>query len=169
MIKSDNMSYKNTTVSIDEDKLDLCKKRGIKLKTVLNDALDIVLEIDNFSENSSLEIEKQNLLNELENLEKQYQEYSNRYENNVKSLKQRIELIDGLIIKSKVEYKENKQKEDYQEIINILDKSLGDVSSNPEAIQLIQKYVLKYNIPDDDTFYEKINTDYIKHIQEQSN
>lgn len=168
MINGDKMSYKNTTIAIDEDKLNLCKKRGIKLKSVLNDALDIVLKIENFSENSNFEIEKQDILNTLENLGVQHQEHIREYEKQVNELKTRLELIDGLILKSKTEYKANKQKDDYDEIIMALDKSLGDVESNPMAKQLIATYCMRYNIPDDDDFYSTLNQDYIGYIQDKS-
>ena len=72
------MGRVQTSVMIDEDKRALAKQRGIKLQDLLDDALNTALELE-VKGKAQLEIEKENLLKEIEIKEKQKDDYLKKY------------------------------------------------------------------------------------------
>lgn len=160
------MAYKTTTVQIDEEKLNLAKKRNIVLKKLINDALDVALNVEVFS-NLELENWKTDIIQEIEILDVKYDEYLKEYEKQKKELNNQLKLINKEIEKNKLEYNQTTQKEEYETIIRVLHKTLGDIENNPKAEQLIVDYQEKYNIKDDVEFYDKLMLDYASFLQRE--
>lgn len=158
------MAYKTTTVQIDEEKLDLAKKRNIILKNLINEALDIALNVEVFS-NLELENWKTEINQELELLDVKYGEYVREYEKQKNELNLKLKMINKEIEKNKLVYNETTQKDDYNTILRVIHKTLGSIEDNPKGKQLISEYQEKYNIPDDDTFYEQLMLDYSEYLQ----
>ena len=79
------MGRVQTSVMIDEDKRALAKQRGIKLQDLLDDALNMALELE-VKGKAQLEIEKGNILKEIELKEKQKDDYLKNYNKELERL-----------------------------------------------------------------------------------
>ena len=79
------MGRVQTSVMIDEDKRALAKQRGIKLQDLLDEALNTALELE-IPGKAQLEIDKENILKEIELKEKQKNEYLAKYEKELEKL-----------------------------------------------------------------------------------
>ena len=73
------MGRVQTSVMIDEDKRALAKQRGIKLQDLLDEALNTALELE-IPGKTQLEIEKENILKEIELQEKRKEKYLKNHE-----------------------------------------------------------------------------------------
>lgn len=163
------MGRVQTSVMIDEDKRALAKQRGLKLQDLLDDALNIALELD-IKGKAELEIEKENILKEIELKEKQKHDYLKNYNMEVERLeKQLAELedkkdkmlatnqsdIDELNLKLQFNAKalagaseEQRALEQQKERDAIIQKGIRALDIDKELETEMEEYCLKWSLPD---------------------
>lgn len=135
------MGYVTTSVKIDEDKRALAKQRGIKLQDLLDEALNMALQLE-VEGKAQLEIEKDELLKDLEILERKKEEYLEKYQHNVAQINLKIDLINKELEAKDDEEQHLEQQREYQEFINfaIEDGAIDDI------LEDIQQYAYKYDL-----------------------
>lgn len=87
------MGRVQTSVMIDEDKRALAKQRGLKLQDLLDEALNMALDLE-VKGKAQLEIEKDNILKDIERKENQKNEYLKNYNKEVERLEKQLEILE---------------------------------------------------------------------------
>lgn len=138
------MAYVITSVKVDEDKRQLAKQRGIKLQDLLDEALNITLQLQ-VPGKAQLDIEKEKILNDIELLEKQKQEYLEKYEHDMNELNIRLQFIDKQLAGANQEQKELEQANEREALIQ---RVIDEGGLNDELTEDITEYCLNYKIAD---------------------
>lgn len=109
------MSMKQTSVIIDVDKWNTLKARGYKLQDIVDTAFNNLLDI-NLSDNLELNKEKNDLrdkkkylLQDLEEVEKEYNNKINSIRNEIKDIDFKIKAIEETITNNEKQAKEDKK------------------------------------------------------------
>ena len=131
------MGRVQTSVMIDEDKRALAKQRGLKLQDLLDDALNMALELD-IKGKAQLEIEKENLLKEIELKEKQKDDYLKNYNLEVERLEKQL---------AELEEKKDQMLATTQKAIDEINlklqfnaKALANASDEQRALEQLREY-----------------------------
>ena len=163
------MGRVQTSVMIDEDKRALAKQRGIKLQDLLDDALNMALELE-IPGKAQLEINKENILKEIDLKEKQKDEYLANHEKELAKLekdKQQYLLkhqqaIDQLQIKLRLSEKalaeateEQKELTKLNEYKELLRRAVKNGAWDGELDEALTQFCLKYNIADINTAFDE--------------
>lgn len=175
------MARVQTSVMIDEDKRALAKQRGIKLQDLLDEALNTVLELE-VPGKAQLEIEKENLLKEIELNEKQKDEYLEKYEKDLALLeKQKDEyltkhqkVIDELTIKLRFNEKaitgaveEQKELDQQREHDEIIQRGITAMDINDQLERDMEEYCIKYKIADINQEIQNMSNEIILGIKQK--
>ena len=138
------MARVQTSVMIDEDKRELAKQRGIKLQDLLDDALNMALDLE-VPGKAQLEIEKENILKEIEFIEKQKEDYLEKYQRNINDLNIRLKYINKQIAGANEEQRELEQQKEREALI---ERGVREGGINDELMEEMTQYCLKYKIRD---------------------
>ena len=154
------MGRVQTSVMIDEDKRALAKQRGIKLQDLLDEALNMALELE-IPGKAQLEIEKENILkdielkekqkedylknynNELERLEIQKNDYLANHENVIKELNLKLQFNEKALAGASEEQTELDKLNEYKDIIK---RTVKKADITPELDEELQEYCFKYKM-----------------------
>lgn len=133
----EKMGRMQTSVMIDEDKRALAKQRGLKLQDLLDKALDMALDLE-VKGKAQLEIEKDNILKEIELKENQKKEYLKNYNMELEHLEKQLQ---------ELEEKKDKMLEMNQNDINELnlrlqynEKALAGAVEEQREINQLKEY-----------------------------
>ena len=163
------MGRVQTSVMIDEDKRALAKQRGLKLQDLLDEALNIALDLE-IKGKAQLEIEKENILKEIDYKQKQKNEYLKNYNKEVERLEKQLkELedkkdkmlattqqgIDELNLKLQYNEKalagaveEQKAMEQQKDRNALIERGVNAMDIDKQLEDDIDAYCLKYKIAD---------------------
>ena len=136
------MGRVQTSVMIDEDKRRLAKQRGIKLQDLLDEALDIALDLE-IPGKAQLEIEKDNILKDIEYKEKQKEEYLEKYQRDMDELQTRFKFIEKQLAGA---IEEQKQKDKLNEYKELLARAVTNGAWDGELDEELTQFCLKYKI-----------------------
>ena len=157
-----NMGRVQTSVMIDEDKRALAKQRGIKLQDLLDEALNMALDLE-IPGKAQLEIDKDNILKEIEYKEKQKDEYLAKYEKDLEKLEKdkdayltmHQQAIDQLNIKLRFSERALAEATEQQKELNqqkereaIIQRGINAMDIDKQLEADIDAYCLKYKIAD---------------------
>lgn len=178
----DNMGRVQTSVMIDEDKRTLAKQRGIKLQDLLDEALNMVLELE-IPGKAQLEIEKDNILREIELKEKQKDDYLKNYNKELERLEiQKNEFletnqsaINELNLKLQFNEKalagvteEQTALNKLNEYRNIILRAVKEADITEELDAELQEFCITYKLADMNAVYEQavkdLNSIYYKQL-----
>ncbi len=156
------MGRVQTSVMIDEDKRALAKQRGIKLQDLLDEALNTALELE-IPGKAQLEIDKENILKEIDLKEKQKEEYLAKYEKDLEKLEKdkdeylamHQQAIDQLNIKLRFSEKaiagaieEQNELNQQREREALIQRGIKALDIDKQLERDMEEYCLKYKIPD---------------------
>lgn len=163
------MGRVQTSVMIDEDKRQLAKQRGLKLQDLLDDALNMALDLE-VKGKAQLEIDKENILKEIEYKQNQKNEYLKNYNKEVERLEKQLKDledkkdemlatnqkdIDQLNLKLQFNEKaltgaieEQKELNQQREREALIQRGINAMDINKELEHDMEEYCLKYSIPD---------------------
>ena len=182
------MGRVQTSVMIDEDKRALAKQRGLKLQDLLDEALNIALDLE-IKGKAQLEIEKENLLKEIDYKQKQKNEYLKNYNKEVERLEKQLkELedkkdkmlattqqdIDELNLKLQYNEKalagaveEQRELEQQRERNALIERGIKAMDIDKQLEADIDEYCLKYNIADWNKEAQDITNEILTEIHNQ--
>ena len=135
------MGYVITSVKIDEDKRQLAKQKGIKLQDLLDDALDMALQLE-VEGKAQLVNEKEQILKDLEFIDKQTEEYLAKQDAKRNELNIRLQFIDKALEQKAVEEDNLEQQREYNHFVEIAKKE-GAFDSIEEDLK---DHSLRYDI-----------------------
>ena len=168
----ENMGRVQTSVMIDEDKRALAKQRGIKLQDLLDEALNMVLELE-IPGKAQLEIEKENIIREIEIKEKQKDDYLKNYNNElerleiqkneflathdnaINELNLKLQFNEKALAGASEEQKALNQLNEYKEII-LKAKQKGYIEAYEEELQ---DHCIKYKLADINGVFDQAKRD----------
>lgn len=157
MLEDIKMARVQTSVMIDEDKRQLAKQRGLKLQDILDEALDMALHLE-ITGKAQLEIEKDNILKEIEHKKKQKEEYLEKYQRDIDELNIRLKFIDKQLAGA---IEEQKQKDKLKEYKELLERARINGAWDGELDEELTQFCLKYKIADINTAFAEANNDLI--------
>ena len=138
------MGRVQTSVMIDEDKRQLAKQRGIKLQDLLDEALNMALNLE-VPGKAQLEIDKENILKEIEYKEKQKEEYLVKYEHDINELNIRLKYIDKSLAKATEEQNDLNQQREREALIQ---RGVNAMDIDKQLEHDMEEYCIKWNIAD---------------------
>jgi len=156
------MGRVQTSVMIDEDKRALAKQRGIKLQDLLDEALNTVLELE-IPGKAQLEIEKENILKNMEASKQHKKEYLANYEKELAKLeedkeaylkahdvhmgelKAKLRLNEKALAEATEEQNELNQQREREEIIQ---RGVRALDIDKQLEHDMEEYCIKWNIAD---------------------
>ena len=156
------MGRVQTSVMIDEDKRALAKQRGIKLQDLLDEALNTALELE-IPGKTQLEIEKENILKEIELQEKRKEKYLKSHEDYLAKMEADKKefmttyqkTIDELNIKLRFNERalagaveEQKAMEQQKDRNALIERGVNAMDIDKQLEADIDAYCLKYKIAD---------------------
>ena len=156
------MGRVQTSVMIDEDKRALAKQRGIKLQDLLDEALNMALDLE-IPGKAQLEIDKDNILKEIELKEKQKKEYLEKYEKELAKLEKDKDeyltmhqnAIDELTIKLRFNekaiagaVKEQKEMEQQKEREALIQRGFKALNIDKQLERDMEEFCIKWSIAD---------------------
>ena len=151
------MGYVITSVKIDEDKRTLAKQRGIKLQELLDQALNTALELEVIGK-AQLEIDKSNLLRDIELKEKEKEAYLEKYERDINDLKLRLKFIEEKLANASEEQREMAQLREYKQLVL---RGVKNGAFDGEVYDDLMEHGVKYRLPDLNAFYDQATADLI--------
>lgn len=176
----EKMGRVQTSVMIDEDKRALAKQRGLKLQDLLDKALDMALDLE-VKGKAQLEIEKDNILKEielkgnqkkeylknynmeLERLEKQLQELEEKKDkvlemnqNDINELNLRLQYNEKALAGAVEEQREINQLKEYKDIVL---RGVKNGAIDGALDVELQDHCIKYNLPDLNAIYLQASKD----------
>lgn len=172
------MGRVQTSVMIDEDKRALAKQRGIKLQDLLDEALNTALELE-IPGKAQLEINKENILKEIELKEKQKDEYLTNYEKELAKLEEdkdkyltmHQQAIDQLNIKLRFSEKalaeateEQKELNQQREREELIQRGVKALDIDKQLERDMEEYCIKYKIPDINNEINKMTNEILNGI-----
>lgn len=172
------MGRVQTSVMIDEDKRALAKQRGIKLQDLLDEALNTALELE-VPGKAQLEIEKENILKEIELKEKDKDEYLEKYEKELAKLEEdkdkyltmHQQTIDQLNIKLRLNEKalaeateEQKDLNQQREREELIQRGVRALDIDKQLEHDMEEYCIKYMIPDINNEINKMTNEILNGI-----
>ena len=182
------MGRVQTSVMIDEDKRALAKQRGLKLQDLLDEAINTALELE-IPGKTQLEIEKENILKEIDYKQKQKNEYLKNYNKEVERLEKQLkELedkkdkmlattqqdIDELNLKLQYNEKalagaveEQRELEQQRERNALIERGIKAMDIDKQLEADIDEYCLKYNIADWNKEAQDITNEILTEIHNQ--
>lgn len=170
----DNMGRVQTSVMIDEDKRALAKQRGIKLQDLLDEALNMALELE-IPGKAQLEIEKENIIREIEIKEKQKDDYLKNYnkelerleiqkneflathESAINELNLKLQFNEKALAGASEEQRALNQLNEYKDIIL---KAIKERNITEELDKELQEHCIKYKLPDINAVYQQAINDF---------
>ena len=173
------MGRVQTSVMIDEDKRALAKQRGIKLQDLLDEALNTALELE-IPGKAQLEIEKENILKNIEITKQHKDEYLANYEKELAKLEEDKEAylkahevhMGELKVKLRFNEKalagaveEQKELDQQREREALIQRGVREMDVDKQLERDIEEYCIKWKIADinkelDDITQEIINKIY---------
>ena len=139
------MGRVQTSVMIDEDKRELAKLRGLKLQDLLDDALNMALELE-IPGKAQLEIDKSNILRDIELKEKEKELYLEKYERDINELNLKLKFIEQKLDNASEEQSQLNKLNEYKDIITRAVKEANITEElNAELIEFCVKYKM-FNI-----------------------
>lgn len=175
------MGRVQTSVMIDEDKRALAKQRGIKLQDLLDDALNMALELE-IPGKAQLEIEKDNILHEieikdkqkddylknynkeLERLETQKNEYLEKYQNDINDLNLKLQFNEKALANVGEEQKALEQQNERDALIQ---KGINALDIDNELENEMEEYCIKYSILNINDEIEDMRQEILKGITDK--
>ena len=169
------MGRVQTSVMIDEDKRALAKQRGIKLQDLLDEALNTALELE-IPGKAQLEIDKENILKEIELKEKQKNEYLAKYEKELEKLEKdkdeyltmHQQAIDQLHIKLRFSEKalaeaneEQNELTKLNEYKQLLERAVKNGAWDGDLDEELTQFCIKYRIADFNDAFDEAKEDLI--------
>ena len=135
------MGYVVTSVKVDEDKRKLAKQRGIKLQEILDDALNMALQLE-VEGKAQLVNEKDQILKDLEIIDKQTEEYLAKQDAKRNELNIKLQKIDKALEQKAFEEVNLEQQNEYNHFIEIGKKE----GTFDDIMEDIKDHSLRYAI-----------------------
>lgn len=151
------MGRVQTSVMIDEDKRALAKQRGIKLQDLLDEALDMALDLE-IPGKAQLEVEKDKLLNDLEVLDKQTEEYLKQQNAKREEINIRLKYIDKALTGANEEKREKDKLKEYKDILK---RGVKNGKLDGDLYEEFMQFCIKYKIADINEAYIEANNDLV--------
>ena len=168
------MGKVQTSVMVDKDKRDLAKQKGLKLQDILDNALNVVLDLE-VKGKAQLEIDQSDILKSIELKENEIKQYLKDYQTNIDhlelqknmfiekkeheimELKTQLNMTNERLEKAKEEQSQLNKLNEYKELIRIASDYGG---LNDEIEEQIFKWIAKWGVAYDVTgLFEQINKD----------
>ena len=151
------MGRVQTSVMIDEDKRALAKQRGIKLQDLLDEALDMALDLE-IPGKAQLEVEKDKLLNDLELIDKQTEEYLSQQNAKREDINIRLKYINKALAGANEEKKEKDKLKEYKDILK---RGVKNGAIDGDLYEEFMQFCIKYKITDINTAFNEANNDLV--------
>ena len=174
------MGRVQTSVMIDEDKRALAKQRGLKLQDLLDQALNMALELE-VKGKAQLEIEREEILKDIELKEKQKQDYLKYYnmeverlekqlddlekkkdkmlatnQNDIKELNLKLQFNAQALANASEEQRALDQLNEYRDIIL---RAVKEGYLSDELDKELNQHCIKYRLPDMNAVFNQANAD----------
>lgn len=146
------MGKVQTSVMIDEEKRQLAKAKGLKLQDLLDEALNRALSLD-VPGQANLELEKEQLLNDLQILEKQKEDYLQKHDQQVNEINFKLSYIDNKLTKH---FQDKEEMEKEKQFNYIIERAKHDGEVGQELQDIIKDYILTYGV-DPEEMVKKVN------------
>lgn len=165
------MAKVQTSVMVDKDKRDLAKQKGLKLQDILDNALNVILELE-VKGKAQLEIDQNDILKNIEFKELEIKEYLEKYqqkidqlemqktmfidkkEHEIKELKTQLNMINSKLDKAIEEQSHLNKLNEYKEIIRIAGRKGFMESDEPLLL-----WIGKWRVMDTTAMFKQANQD----------
>lgn len=176
------MGRVQTSVMIDEHKRALAKQRGLKLQDLLDHALNMALELE-VKGKAQLEIEKENILKDIEFKEKQKHAYLKNYnmeverlekqlaelerkkdemlainQNEIKELNLKLQFNAEALANASEEQRELEQLKEYRQLVL---RGVKNGAWDGQVYDDLIEHGVKYLLPDLNAFYDQATADLV--------